>query len=328
MSLRHRPARGPGDGPDDQGLEPALPAPVRRTGRARDHERDDRRPTAETAAQGRVRPYPPFRRRAILRRPAGRHQPRRNGMGGGVGRVPRGRSRGPQLRMPHRSLHPQGHRRVAGPPTKPAAAHHRDDEEGREGDSGHREDQAGLERRRPKCAGPGQGRGRRWRRRHHGARTNSQRALPDRGRLGCDRFHRGGGLDSRHRQRRRAVRTRSRAAARPCRLHRRDDRARGLDSSLAVSRSHRGIPRPVGGRSHRRSTAATSRWRRSIGGTTSTGWPACARSRYGTWGSGAAMSGVTTMARSRRCRCASGSCGRSRRSMRCSRAPTHQPTTT
>ena len=35
------------------------------------------------------------------------------------------------------------------------------------------------------------------------------------------------------------------------RLHRRDDRARGLDSPVAVSRSHRGIPRPVGGRSHR-----------------------------------------------------------------------------
>ena len=54
-----RTARLPRPQPDDQGLESAVPAAVRGTGRARDGERDDRGAPAEAEAPLRVRADPP-----------------------------------------------------------------------------------------------------------------------------------------------------------------------------------------------------------------------------------------------------------------------------
>ena len=102
-------------GADDQGIEPALPPAVRGAGRSGAGERDGRRPAAETAAAKRVRADPPRAGRTVLRRAARGQQARGDGLGGGARRGPRRRLRRRESGLSHRSLHPHGTRRGAGP---------------------------------------------------------------------------------------------------------------------------------------------------------------------------------------------------------------------
>ena len=236
MSLGRDDRRCRGDGADDQGVEPPLSAAVRRARRADHDERDDRRPAPAAEAAGRVRADSPRARRAVLRRSAGRHQPRGDGVGGGTGRVARRRPRRRQLRLPDRPFHAQGPGRVDRPAAATDSSHRRGDEARRAARAGDREDPPRLERRRPQLPGPGQGGGRRRRRRHHGARAHAQCPLPDGRRLG--RHRRGGRRrpGARRRQRRPAVPARDQRRPRPLGLRRGDVGPGRAHQAVAVSR--------------------------------------------------------------------------------------------
>src|SRR5207342_3555079 len=67
LIARHAPGR-PGDGPDDERVQPAVPPALSGARRTGDDERDGGRAPAEAEAARRVRPHPARARRTVLRR--------------------------------------------------------------------------------------------------------------------------------------------------------------------------------------------------------------------------------------------------------------------
>ena len=193
-TLSHEPSRSPHrrrrHGADDQGLEPSLPPPVRGAGCARHDQRDDGGAAPQAEAHGRVRVDSALRRRAVLRRATGGHQSGRDGLGGGAGRGEGRRPRGSQLRMPDRSLHPQGPGRIARTPARPHPPHRRRHEEGGDERAGDGEAATRLERRDAQRPRSGARRGGRRRRRDLRPRPDAQCPLSLRRGLGRHR-HRG-----------------------------------------------------------------------------------------------------------------------------------------